>query len=262
MIKLSVVIITFNEEKNISRAISSVRDVADEIIIVDSFSTDKTEAICLSWAEKLGLNIPLRFSKQPFLGYIEQKNFAFSLAHHDYILSLDADEALSKELRDSIIKIKSNFLVDGYKFNRLTNYNGDWIHHCGWYPDTKLRLVKKEFAFWDGVNPHDFLTFKKYYANIEHIPGDLLHYSYESISSHVLQTNKFTTIAARASFDRGKKSHLGKIIFRPILKFFRDYFIKRGFLDGRYGLVICIINGFSEFLKYSKILDLQKNKQI
>lgn len=256
MIKLTVAVITFNEEKNIARCLDSVKAIADEILVVDSFSTDKTESICQSFKEH-----NVRFVKNPFIGHIEQKNFALELSTYDYVLSLDADEALSPELLEEIKKVKADFKYDGYKFNRLTNYNGHWVRHCGWYPDTKLRLVKKSQAEWRGVNPHDILEMKKN-ESTGFLKGDLLHYSYESIASHVTQTDKFTTIAARAAFKQGKRSSLLKIFTRPMLKFIRDYFFKRGFLDGRYGFIICSINSLSAMLKYSKLYDLQKGKNI
>ncbi|MEK6565704.1 MAG: glycosyltransferase family 2 protein, partial [Bacteroidota bacterium] len=133
MTRLSVVIITHNEEQNIARCLESIRGVADEIVVVDSFSTDKTRAIC----QKHGA----RFIRHKFEGHIEQKNFAMRQAKSPYILSLDADEALSPELRQSILDVKNNWASDGYRINRLTNYCGAWIRHCGWYPDTKLRLL-------------------------------------------------------------------------------------------------------------------------
>ncbi len=253
MIKLSVVIITFNEERNIGRCLSSIKAVADEILVVDSFSTDRTEDICSDFGA--------RFIKNKFEGHIEQKNYALFNAKYDYVLSLDADEALSPELEKEILKIKENFSQDGYRFNRLTNYSGQWIYHCGWYPDTKLRLVKKNSASWLGTNPHDILTMKNNLKST-FLNGDLYHYSYESIASHIAQTNKFTTIAARAAFAKGKKSSLFKIYTRPLLKFLRDYIFKLGFLDGRYGFIICSINSLSALLKYSKLLDLQKGRPI
>ncbi|MGZ3787681.1 MAG: glycosyltransferase family 2 protein [Bacteriovorax sp.] len=253
MIKLTVAIITFNEERNIARCLDSVKEIADEILVVDSFSTDKTEFICNQYQ--------VRFVKNPFKGHIEQKNFALELSTHDYVLSLDADEALSPELLEEIKKVKENVLYDGYEFHRLTNYNGHWVRHCGWYPDTKLRLVKKSKAEWRGLNPHDILEMKEN-EKVGLLKGDLLHYSYESIASHVTQTDKFTTIAARAAFNQGKRSSLFKIFTRPLLKFFRDYFIKLGFLDGRYGFIICSINALSAMLKYSKLYDLQIGKKI
>jgi len=253
LINLTVAIITYNEEKNIGRCISSVLPIADEILVVDSFSTDKTEDICREFNA--------RFLKNPFKGHIEQKNFALQCATHDYVLSLDADEALSPELLEEIKRVKADWQYDGYEFHRLTNYNGFWVRHCGWYPDTKLRLVKKERAEWRGKNPHDILKMKND-ERIGFLRGDLLHYSYESISSHIQQTDKFTTIAARAAFSDGVRSSRFKIVTRPVFKFLRDYFFKLGFLDGRYGFIICCINSLSALLKYSKLYDLQIGKKI
>lgn len=246
-------IITYNEENNIGRCISSVLPIADEVLVVDSFSTDKTEAIALS--------LGARFVANPFEGHIEQKNFALKLATYDYVLSLDADEALSPELLEEIKKVKTDVRYDGYKFHRLTNYNGKWIRHSGWYPDTKLRLVKKTKALWRGENPHDILKMNEK-ENVGFLRGDLLHYSYGSISAHVAQTDKFTTIAAHAAFKQGKRSSVFKIVTRPIFKFLRDYFFKRGFLDGRYGFVICCINSLYALLKYAKLHELQMGKKI
>lgn len=246
-------IITYNEENNIGRCISSVLPIADEILVVDSFSTDKTEEITTSMGAK--------FVKNPFAGHIEQKNYALNLSTHEYVLSLDADEALSPELLEQIKLVKNNPELNGYRFNRLTNYNGHWVRHSGWYPDTKLRLIKKGKALWGGENPHDILQMQNP-EKVGFLKGDLLHYSYDSISAHVIQTDKFTTIAARAAFKQGKRSSIFKIVTRPIFKFFRDYFFKRGFLDGRYGFVICSINSLYALLKYAKLHALQTGKEI
>jgi glycosyltransferase involved in cell wall biosynthesis len=253
MNKLTVAIITFNEEANIARCLDSVKEVADEILVVDSFSTDKTEEICHQYG--------VRFIKNPFAGHIEQKNFALANSKFEYVLSLDADEALTPELILEIKRVKQNPNFDGYSFNRLNNYCGHWVKHCGWYPDTKLRLVKKTNAQWIGTNPHDFLNLKND-SPIYHLNGDLLHYSYNSISSHILQTDKFTSIAARASFNQGKRSNIFLIISRPFFQFFRDYIIKLGFLDGRYGFIICFINAVAAMLKYAKLFDLQLGRKI
>src|SRR6476620_7997347 len=147
MIKLSVVIITFNEERNIGRCLKSVKEVADEIVVLDSFSKDKTREICESHGA--------RFIQHAFDGHIQQKNRAITFAAYPHILSLDADEALDETLIDSIKKIKQNFTKDGYYLNRLTNYCGHWVRHCGWYPDRKLRLADSRKGHWTGVNPHD-----------------------------------------------------------------------------------------------------------
>lgn len=253
MVKLSVTIITFNEENNIARCISSVKGIADEILVVDSFSTDRTKQICSEHN--------VRFIENKFEGHIEQKNFALTQAQNDYILSLDADEALDEELRKNILAVKSNWQADGYMFNRLTNYCGQWVRHCGWYPDKKLRLLKRQTGNWGGSNPHDIIEMKDQ-SRVDYISGDLLHYSYPTISSHIEQTNKFTTIAAREAYARGVTSSFLKPTTRGILKFLRDYFFKLGILDGRYGLIICSINALSAFLKYSKIKELQNNKVI
>lgn len=255
--KISVAVICFNEEKKIGRCLESLIEIADEIIVVDSFSKDRTKEIALSFSK-------VRFFEKTFLGHIEQKNYAFSLCQYDYILSLDADENLSLELRQSLLDLKKsdvNERKEAYKFHRLTNYNGVWIRHCGWYPDTKLRFIKKGVAVWRGQNPHDILIPKER-IDVGFLGGDLLHYSYDSITDHVDQTNKFTTIAAKAAFERGTRSNILKVISRPLLKFLKDYLLKRGFLDGRYGFIICTINALSAFLKYSKILELQRGKTI
>ncbi len=251
MPEISVIIITLNEEKNIERCIQSVVEIADEIVVVDSFSTDKTEEICDRF--------DVRFIKHAFEGYIEQKNWALDQAACQYILSLDADEALSDKLRDSILQIKDNMDHDGYQFNRMTNYCGRWIKHSGWYPDKKLRLVDKRLARWTGINPHDKLEMKPG-SHIQHLKGDLLHYSYYSISQHAAQANHFSDITARMLKTKGKKSTIFNILCNPFLKFVRDYFINLGFLDGYYGYVICRISAHATFLKYAKLRQIRRNK--
>lgn len=251
--KLSVAIITYNEEKNIERCLASVAELADEIVVVDSFSSDQTQTLCQPFG--------VRFIKNAFAGHIEQKNFALEQCQFDFILSLDADEALSTELRASIQEQKQlGFPRSGYHFNRLTQHTGHWVRFCGWYPDQKLRLIKKGQAQWKGLNPHDILTLHQ--GKSFYLKGDLLHYSYNSISEHVAQTNKFTTIAAHAAFKLGGRSSLFKIVSRPVLKFVRDYFWKQGFRDGRMGFIICSINALSALLKYAKLWDLERGKQI
>lgn len=252
MIKLTALIITFNEERNIDRCLKSLAGIADEIIVVDSGSTDRTEEICRS--------NNAAFIIHPFKGHIEQKNFAVSRSTSEYILSLDADEAISPELRESILSIKTSWEKDGYSFNRLTNYCGQWIRHSGWYPDTKLRLFKKSKGHWGGINPHD-----KYQLDDKHssgfLNGDLLHYSYYSIREHLDQVNRFTEISARMANDSGVRSSLLKIIIKPLARFVRDYFFHLGFLDGYYGFVICKISAHASFIKYVKLYELQKTKK-
>lgn len=248
MEKISAVIITFNEENNINRCLVSLLKVADEIIIVDSFSTDQTKVIALAH--------PVKFIENPFQGHIEQKNFALQHASNAWILSLDADECLSEELINEILILKNNGMKDhAYCFKRLTNYCGKWIKHSGWYPDIKTRLFHRKMAEWGGENPHDKLILKNP-TPAKQLKGDLLHYSFYTISDHVLQIEKFTNIAARESFKKGKKSSILKIILAPQFKFFRDYIFKLGFLDGYYGFIICYLSAVATFLKYVKLRQL------
>lgn len=254
MTKLSAVIITLNEERNIARCIDSVMEVADDIVVVDSGSTDRTEAIC---TEK-----KVRFIHHAWEGYKEQKNYANSLAEHELILSIDADEALSDELRESILQVKKNHTADGYEMNRMTNYCGKWIRHCGWYPDRKLRLFDRSKFEWGGEKIHETVIYKDKDASVDRLQGDLHHYSYYSISEHIAQANHFTNLTAELAVEKGKKAGLIKILFSPFVKFFRDYFFKGGFLDGYYGYVVCRISAQATFMKYSKIRQIRKVNKI
>jgi glycosyltransferase involved in cell wall biosynthesis len=227
--------------------LDSLSAVADEIIVVDSLSTDKTVEIC----ESKGAIV----IKQEFLGYIEQKNFALQKANYDYVLSLDADEVLSEELINSILTIKNNPTHKAYKFNRLTNFCGKWIHHGGWYPDTKLRLWEKKLGNWAGTNPHDKVVLTED-IKIKQLEGDLLHYSIDSIDQHIEQIQKFTTIAAEAMQTKGMKSSISKILFNSFFKFIRDYILRLGFLDGFYGYVVAKNSAYAKYLKYLKLYQL------
>jgi len=248
-VKLSGVIITYNEEKNIARCIDSLREVVDEIVVVDSYSTDRTKEIC---SEK-----EVRFFEHKFEGHIEQKNYALTLCSHDYVLSLDADEALDDVLRQSILDLNSNFTSDAYTFNRLTNYCGQWIKHCGWYPDKKLRIWNKNKGNWGGENPHDKVIMNSS-ASVKHLAGDLLHYSYYTREDHLRQIEFFTDISSKAAFENGKTSNFIKRTVKPPFKFLRDYILKAGFLDGYNGFIICWYSAYATYLKYEKLGKLQK----
>tara|TARA_R110002096_G_scaffold106741_5_gene234476 strand:+ start:4058 stop:4813 length:756 start_codon:yes stop_codon:yes gene_type:complete len=251
MIKLSAVIITYNEEEHLEKCLKSLIGITDEIIVVDSFSTDKTSAICEAFN--------VSFYQHEFKGYIEQKNYAISLANYNYILSLDGDEALSETLKSSILKVKENWEYDGYYFNRLNNYCGQWIKHSDWYPDRKLRLFKKGNGEWKGINPHDSYKLKKG-MKAGKLKGDLLHWIYRDYSEHNLKIERFTTISSESYFKLGKKSSIWKIIYRPIWAFSKAYFFRLGFLDGLNGLVICVQAYNITFLKYVKLYRLWKTK--
>ena len=228
---LSVVIICFNEAQKIARCLDSVKDIADEIIVVDSQSTDETETICNSY--------DLTFVTQPWLGYAEQKNFADGLAKGDLIFSIDADEALSDQLKDSIKQLKEAEIADDQVFsmNRLNNYCGKWIKRCGFYPDNKIRIWKKDFARWEG-RIHEWLEFKSG-ARVSKLEGDLLHYSYDTPEAYRKQMFHFAELGAQSYYERNKKTGFLYWLIDPALTFFRNYFMKGGFLEGKDGLYIC-----------------------
>jgi glycosyltransferase involved in cell wall biosynthesis len=249
--KLSAVIITFNEERNIKRCLESLEGVADEILVVDSFSKDRTEQICRSFN--------VRFIQNPFEGHIQQKNYAIDQAQHEWILSLDADEALTAELKESIIKIKLDPTFDGYKMNRLTNYCGHWVRYCGWYPDTKIRLVNRNTARWQGVNPHDRLDLLNG-QEPGFLIGDLLHYSYYTKEDHLKQIEYFGDIAAKELYERGGRSNYLKIGIKVIAQFFKSFILKRGLLDGKTGFTISRLSAYATYRKYIKLLHLQQSK--
>lgn len=249
MPRLSVAIITFNEEKHIARCIDSVSEIADDIVVVDSFSTDGTKEICL--------NKKVRFIENKFLGHIEQKNFALGQAENDYVLALDADEALNEQAVKAVIDLKNGESLIHAEFNRLTNYCGKWIKHCGWYPDRKLRLVDRRITQWGGENPHDRMTPSEQ-VTIKRIDADILHYAIPSIASHAQRANAFSTIAAQQAIEKNKKIYFViHIILNPLFTFIKKYFFQLGFLDGFYGFVICILSAHSNFLKYTKIWSLK-----
>ncbi|NOQ75541.1 MAG: glycosyltransferase [Crocinitomix sp.] len=252
-IKISAIIITFNEEKNIERCLKSLLDVADEIVVVDSFSTDQTEEICKTHN--------VRFIPHKFDGHIQQKNWAREQATHSVVLSLDADEALDDTLKQSILALKTNWQHDAYKMNRLTNYCGKWIKHTGWYPDTKVRLWQNDKGHWTGENPHDEFKLFDDKATAGFLKGDLLHYSYHHPSDHDKQIEYFTNIAAKAYVEKGKKPFFMQPYLSAFLKFIKCYFIKLGFLDGKEGWIISKKSSYAAYLKYKKINTLLKGDQ-
>ena len=250
MTPVSAVIITFNEEKNIGRCLDSLVGVVDDVVVVDSFSKDRTKEICISKGA--------RFVEHAFEGHIQQKNYAVTQALFPHVLSLDADEALDETLKKSILEAKNHFLKDGYYMNRLTNYCGAWIRHCGWYPDRKLRLWDSRKGSWTGINPHDKYEMHEGDKNTGYLKGDILHYSYFTLDDHYKQVEYFTNIAAKAYAEAGKKAPVFKLVVNPIAKFIDHYFLKLGFLDGRNGFLISKISAYATWLKYKKLRQILK----
>lgn len=252
MIKLSAFVITYNEEAKIADCISSLKQVADEIVVVDSYSTDKTVEIC----EQHGVKVHLR----EFKGYYDQKKWATEATSHQWVLNLDADEVLSSQLVESINEFKKNPNADACSMNRFNFYCGRWIKHSSWYPDTKIRLWNKEKAGWTGVNIHEKVELNDG-AKLRHLKGDILHTTFENINQHIAQTVKFTDISAKESFEKGRKISTIKLLFAPLFKFLYCYIIRLGFLDGKQGFMISIMNSFSGFIKYVKIQELHKKNK-
>ncbi len=244
MILLSVVIITFNEERNIGRCIDSIKDIADDIVVIDSFSTDKTKEICL---EK-----DVNFIEHTFLGHVEQKNYALTKAKYSYVLSLDADEAVDNTLKKSILVIKNNWTHDGYYMNRLTNYCGKWIYYSGWYPDKKLRLWDTKKGIWKGTNPHDCYSMEEN-TKIGYLKGDILHYSYYNLKEHISVAYKYSDISAKELLKSKAKVGFIKLFLSPFWRFIGGYFFKKGFKDGFFGLLIAVTSAYAVFLKYALV---------
>lgn len=248
---LSAVIITFNEEVNIGRCIESVRKVADEIIVLDSYSTDNTADI----ARSMGAVV----HQEKFRGYVGQKNLAMQLASHNYILSLDADEMLDDTLIASVLEAKKTFEYRAYRMHRCTNYCGRFIRHGLWYPDPKIRLFDRRVAQWGGLNPHDKIQVAKNFPVVK-LKGDILHYSFKTPEDLVWQLNRLSSIAAASLYANGKRSNWFKILFRPAWAFINGYFFRLGLLDGTDGFTIAVNTAHQVFLKYIKLYRLQNMK--
>ena len=251
-VKISAAIITLNEERKIEKCIQSLLPVADEIVVVDSCSTDQTKAICSRY--------DVKFITHAFEGYVAQKNFALTQCSYDHVLALDADERLSAELCQSVLEVKQNWGwggVSGYSFNRFNNYCGKWIRFCGWYPDRKIRLWDRRKAIWSGEDPHDKVLMS--HDHVKHLRGDLLHFAYYSVDEHLQQVYKFAEIAAKAKFRNGKKPlFLVHVLLNPVFKFLKKYVLQLGFLDGYYGFVFCALTSGLNFHKYLRLYEYHR----
>lgn len=252
MNKLSVVIITFNEARNIERAILSVQNIADEIIVVDSFSTDDTQNIC----KKYNIN----FHQRKWTGYSDQKNHANNLAQFDTIFSLDADEAVDSVLEDQILKLKIKGFTNLYVVNRMVNYCGKWIKYSSWYPDKKTRIFPKRLAKWDGEFVHEELTFSKSLPEVE-LKGHLEHYTYYNFIEHRERADKYSYLTAKKMFNSGKKANILKPYLSALARFSSMFVIHLGFLDGYLGFKIAQISAQSNVVKYKELRRLNNENK-
>jgi glycosyltransferase involved in cell wall biosynthesis len=239
--KISATIITFNEQKNIARAIESLR-CFDEVVVVDSGSVDRTVEI----AERLGA----RVIEHPWEGFAKQKNFAAEQARHDWIFSIDADESLSEALEGEIWQLrKSGPAYDAYTVPRLAQYLGRWILHSGWYPDRKIRLYDRRKGRWTGSYVHESVTVD---GTVGHLQSNLLHYTCDSLTQHLETMNRYTTLAAEQLVAERVRIGWRHLLLDPPWTFFRTYVLQRGFLDGVEGLAIAYMAALYNFVKYAK----------
>lgn len=243
---LSACIISFNEADNIKRCIESISSLAEEVIVVDSHSTDRTVEI----AEQHGAIV----YTEDWKGHVAQKNSALDKCSQPWIISLDCDEEVSPELKDSLQSAIARSDADGYFVNRKTYCLGKWINYS-WYPDRKLRVIKNGLARWEGYDPHDSLETK---GTVKKLTGDLFHYPMERMEDLFSRTVAYAVIGAESYIKQGKKASLFNIIFNPAYSFIKHYFLKRGFLDGIQGFFIASASGYYTFLKYSIIWDRQR----
>lgn len=250
--KISAAIIVFNEEENIADVCETV-SWADEIVIVDSDSTDKTVEIARRFTDKI-------FNRE-FRGYKDKHEFADSKTSGDWIFWIDADERVTPELLRSIENVKKREpkdLPEGFRIARKTWYLGRLIKHSGWYPDFQMRLYRKDASYWDGVSPHETARVK---GKIETLEGEFLHYTKKNLSEHHRVMDSYATLAAEYLFKKGKKISGFTLFFKPIGAFLRSYILKQGFRDGIPGLIIAMQTAYGVFFKCAKVWEMRNVKE-
>ena len=246
--KISVVIITYNEERRLEAALKSVSDVAAEIIVVDRFSNDETVKIAKKYTD--------RIFHRKWTNFADQKNFANSKASYPWILSLDADERLSPELRDEILQIKEGEPeYAGFSMPRQVFYLGKWIRHSGWYPDRKIRLFRKDKACWEGEYVHEKLVIE---GKIQKLKGVIHHFTYRDIRDHLERLNMFSGLGAQKLYAQKKKCRWHHLLFLPLFGFTKYFFLRAGFLDGFAGFAISVLHGYAVFVRYAKLREIWK----
>jgi len=245
---VSGVVICLNEADRIGRCLESLA-FCDELVVVDSGSTDGTREVVRRHTERL--------IEQPFLGYVKQKNFALERAAHDWVICLDADEALSPELRDSLLAAlaRAGDDVAGYELDRVTHYLGVWHDHGEWYPDWQLRVFRRSRGHWAGMDPHDRVELD---GRVERVSGRLLHWNYRSLSEHIQTTDRFSARMARSMHEAGVRFRLVDLLLRPLARFFKGYVLRQGFRMGMPGFVVSSATAYYVFMKYAKLWELER----
>ena len=245
---ISVIIITKNEAHHIASCLNSVA-WADEIIILDSGSTDETVTICKKYTPHVYLT--------DWPGFGPQKQRALEKATGEWIFSIDADEVVSQQLEDEIKHAVKSAEFDGYQVPRLSNFCGKAMHHSGWWPDYTVRLFRKKSGKFSLVPVHEKVHVE---GVIGKLKNPLLHDTYETLEEAISKMNQYSSLSAKMLFDEEKKSSLGKALVKTAWSFIRTYFVKAGFLDGKHGLMLAILNSEGTYYKYIKLLELQ-NRQ-
>jgi len=249
--KISACVITFNEEGNVRRCLESLR-WCDEIVVVDSFSTDRTVEICREFTDHV--------FQHAWLGYVGQRNYVRDLATHPWLLYIDADEEVSGGLR---AEIQARFErgvgdVAGFEFPRMVYYNGRWITHGEWYPDLKLRLFRKDLGRTEGEEPHDRVVVR---GPVVRLRNPIWHYTYDDLEDHLNTMNRFSSITARRRFVEGSRFRLRDLLLHPPFRFLKAYFIRGGFRDGVHGFLIAFISAFGSAMKYAKLWELHRRER-
>lgn len=255
MKNISGVIITHNEEKNIEECIKSLLGLVDEIIIVDSFSTDSTIEI----AKKFEC---VKIYQHNFDGFVNQKNRAIEYSKNDFVLSLDADERLSDKLKNEILNINKINEFDCFYLKRITYIKDKKIKHSGWYPDRKIRLWNKKYGKWEGKNVHEQVVMHNDKSNKIYLKYDIIHYSYSSLEQFINKTISYSKLKAKDKIEKDKKFNIFTLLFKPFIKFIIVYFIKFGILDGFYGFVISTFTAFSDFYIQIFLHDKKTNEHL
>ena len=248
---ITATLITYNEADRIEDALSSLA-WADEIVVVDSGSTDETVAICGRFTD--------RILHRDWTGYVDQKNFALSQATHDWVFSLDADERVTDELLGEIQTIRAKgFGHDGYKIPRVAWFMGGWIRHGEWYPDYQLRLFDRRRGRWEGGRVHESV---KVHGNPGVLQGEILHFTYRNFSDYLKRLDRYSSLAAADYRERGHRPSAAKMIANPLWAFLKGYIFKKGLLDGIPGLMVAVMAAVSVFFKHAKLFELQKGDRV
>ncbi len=246
---ISAFIVCCNEERNIRRCLESVR-WCDEILVIDSGSTDQTLEICREYTQ--------RIFERPWPGFVAQKQFGLEQCRGEWILNLDADEEVSPELRDEILRAiepPHSDGLNGFQLSRVVFYLNRWWRKGGWYPEYRLRLCRRAATTWGGKDPHEKATVV---GRTKRLKGELRHYTYSDMGHQIRSLNNYSSTAARSMFENGKKASMIKLLFNPPARFLKFYLVKRGFREGLPGLIVALLESYYVFMKYAKLWELSR----